>query len=183
MEKKKLTLTSLNKEEYPDKEVECVVVKDMKAYVQRLLVEKGAEVRRAQKTASVSARVGVVGEEVDTRPRVERDGQVYVIGETKGKVKVEGSMIVKNPDGEEYIVKPDEFASKYRATSEKGVYKPTNGPIKYVEIDQDIAFTAPWGEEMYGVKGAVLNISSDGVYAIQNEAFSKTYTDVERIKE
>ena len=37
MEKKKLTLTSLNKEEYPDKEVECVVVKDMKAYVQYLL--------------------------------------------------------------------------------------------------------------------------------------------------
>ena len=183
MEKKKLILTSLNKEEYPDKEVECVVVKDMKAYVQYLL-ENGAKIRYAQKTASVSARVGVVGEEVDTRPRVERDGHVYVIGETKGKVKVEGSMIVKNPDGEEYIVKPDKFASKYRATSEKGVYKPTDGPIKYVEIDQDIAFTAPWGEEMYGVKGAVLNISSlDDVYAIQNEAFSKTYTDVERTKE
>ena len=96
MEKKKLTLTSLNKEEYSDKEVECVVVKDMKAYVQYLL-ENGAKVKYAQKTASVSARVGVVGEEVDTRPRVERDGQVYVIGETKGKVKVEGSMIVKNP--------------------------------------------------------------------------------------
>mgnify|MGYP005769230817 CR=1 FL=1 len=183
MEKKKLTLTSLNKEEYPDKEVECVVVKDMKAYVQYLL-KNGAKVGYAQKTVPVSARVGVVGEEVDTRPRVERDGQVYVIGETKGKVKVEGSMIVKNPDGEEYIVKPDKFASKYRATSEKGVYKPTDGPIKYVEIDQDIAFTAPWGEEMYGVKGAVLNISSlEDVYAIQNEAFSKTYTDVERIKE
>lgn len=164
MEKKKLTLTSLNKEEYPDKEVECVVVKDMKAYVQYLL-KNGAKVRYAQKTVPVSARVGVVGE-------------------TKGKVKVEGSMIVKNPDGEEYIVKPDKFASKYRATSEKGVYKPTDGPIKYVEIDQDIAFTAPWGEEMYGVKGAVLNISSlDDVYAIQNEAFSKTYTNVERTKE
>lgn len=182
MEKKKLTLTSLNKEEYPDKEVECVVIKDMKAYVQYLL-ENGAKIRYAQKTASVSARVGVIGEEVDTRPRVERDGHVYVIGETTGEVKVEGSMIVKNPDGEEYIVKPDKFASKYRATSEKGVYKPTDGPIKYVKIDQDIAFTASWGE-MYGAEGAVLNISNlDDVYAIQNEAFSKTYTDVERIKE
>ena len=108
---------------------------------------------------------------------------MYVIGETTGEVKVEGSMIVKNPDGEEYIVKPDKFASKYRATSEKGVYKPTDGPIKYVKIDQDIAFTASWGE-MYGAEGAVLNISSlDDVYVIQNEAFSKTYTDVERTKE
>ena len=182
MEKKKLILTSLNKEEYPDKEVECVVVKDMKAYVQYLL-ENGAKIRYAQKTASVSARVGVVGEEVDTRPRVERDGHVYVIGETTGEVKVEGSMIVKNPDGEEYIVKPEKFESKYRPTSEKGVYKPTDGPIKYIVLEQDIAFTASWGE-MYGAEGAVLNISNlDDVYAIQNEAFSKTYTDVERIKE
>ena len=62
-----------------------------------------------KKTARVSARLGKIGEEVDTRPRVRRDGKVYVIGETKGKVKVEGSMIVQNPDGEEYIVKPDKF--------------------------------------------------------------------------
>ena len=183
MEKKKLILTSLNKEEYPDKEVECVVVKDMKVYTQYLL-ENGAKVRYAQKTATVSARVGVVGEEVDTRPRVERDGKIYAIGETKGKVKVEGSMIVKNPDGEEYIVKPEKFESKYRPTSEKGVYKPTDGPIKYIVLEQDIAFTAPWGEDMFATKGAALNISSlDDVYAIQNEAFRKTYTDVERVKD
>ncbi len=131
----------------------------------------------------VTAREGKLGEEVDTRPRVERDGKIYVIGETKSKVKIEGSMIVKNPDGEEYIVKPDAFEKKYKATSTKGVYEPIAEPIKYVVLKYDIAFKAPWGEDMYGVKGAVLNVSNiDDVYAIQNEAFNKTYT-TEPIKE
>lgn len=36
---------------------------------------------------------------------------------------------------------------------------------------------APWGELMYGLKGSVLNVTDlDNIYAIQNEAFSKTYT-------
>lgn len=183
MEKKTLVLSSLNKEEYPDKEVDCKVVDDMKDYASKLVQEAIANggVRVAKKTVKVKARLGKIGEEVDTRPRVERDGKVYVIGETKGKVKVEGSMIVVNPDGEEYIVKPEAFAKKYEATAEEGVYLPVAAPISYVILLEDIAFKAPWGEDMYGCKGAALNVSSlDDVYAIQNEAFAKTYTEIER---
>lgn len=183
MIKKDLILTSLNRNKYPDKKIECVFVKDIKVYV-KFRLENGAKVKRAQKTASVKARVGVLGEEVDTRPRVERDGKIYVIGETKGKVKVEGSRIVENPDGEEYIVLPDKFAKKYSPTSQKGVYKPNDGPIDYIKVEEDIAFTAPWGEDMYAIKGAVLNITnSDDIYAIQNVAVEKTYTEYEHTKE
>ena len=182
METRKIVLTSLDKEKYPDKEIECVFIEDMQQYVQYLL-ENGAKVGYAQKKATVTARVGIVGEEVDTRPRVERDGKTYVIGETKGKVKVEGSMVVKNPDGEEYIVKPDKFESKYRETEEKGVYKPTDGPIKYVVADRDIAYIAPWGEPMFVLEGGILNISNlDDVYGIQNSAFEKTYTEIKNDK-
>ena len=182
METRKIVLTSLDKEKYPDKEIECVFIEDMQQYVQYLL-ENGAKVGYAQKKVTVTARVGIVGEEVDTRPRVERDGKTYVIGETKGKVKVEGSMVVKNPDGEEYIVKPDKFESKYRETEEKGVYKPTDGPIKYVVADRDIAYIAPWGELMFVLKGGILNISNlDDVYGIQNSAFEKTYTEIKNDK-
>ena len=180
METKKLKLSSLNPAEYPDVEVECQVVDDMKAFTKAYLKKldrMGETPKKAKKTAFVVARQGIVGEEVDTRPRVERDGKIYVIGETKGKVKVEGSMIVKNPDGEEYIVKPEAFAKKYKATKEKGVYQPVAEPIEYITLKHDIAFKAPWGEDMFGLKGAVLNISNlDDVYAIQNEAFNKTYS-------
>lgn len=182
METKKLKLTSLNPKQYPDLEIEARVVKDMKDYVGRFL--KHQEKRNvypaiAQKTALVNARLGVLGEEVDTRPRVEKDGKIYVIGETKGFVKVEGSMVVMNPDGEEYIVKPEAFEKKYKTTNSEGVYEPIAEPIKYIKTTENIVFDAPWGGDMYAVKGAALNISSmDDIYAIQNEAFEKTYTQV-----
>lgn len=87
-------------------------------------------------------------------------------------------MIVKNPDGEEYIVKPETFARKYKKTEQKGVYQPVSDPIKYVTLKNDIVFMAPWGEEMFGVKGAALNVSNlDDIYVIQNEAFNKTYSE------
>ena len=48
----------------------------------------------------VKATKGVVGQQVDTRPHCMRDGKVYAFDETQNSVKVEGSMIVHNPDGE-----------------------------------------------------------------------------------
>ena len=106
MEIKKLKLTSLNTEEYPDIEVDCMVVDDIKIFTKNLLQRLSQIGERpktiARKTAKVTARLGKLDEEVDTRPRVERDGRLYAIGETKSRVKVEGSMIVQNPDGEAY---------------------------------------------------------------------------------
>lgn len=184
MKTKKLVLTSLNPDEYEDLTIECKVVEDMKDYATALIAaqkEAGNKPKQVKKTVSVVVREGIVGEEVDTRPRVERDGRIYAIGETKGVVKVEGSMIVCNPDGEEYIVKPNVFAERYKPTSKPGVFKPIGKPMMVIEIPEDIAFKAPWGEDMFGVKGGVLNITDlDDIYAIQNEAFAKTYTKVEK---
>jgi len=187
METKKLKLVSLNPEEYTDIEIECAVIDDMKTFTTQYILQQGSRgiyPKSARKTAQVTARVGEIGEEVDTRPRVGRDGKIYVIGETKGKVKVKGSMIVTNPDGEEYIVKPDAFAKKYKATDKEGVYEPVSSPIIYIITEYDIAFKAPWGEDMFAVKGAALNVTDlDDVDAIQNEAFSKTYTEVVKNRE
>lgn len=182
MKTKSLKLTSLNPAEYPDIEIECKEVDDMRAFAVAYTEERakiGEYPKKAQKKALVKARLGEIEEEVDTRPRVERDGKIYVIGETKGKVKIEGSMIVKNLDGEEYIVKPEAFAKKYKATDKEGIYEPIAEPITYIILRHDIVFKAPWGEDMYGVKGAALNITSlDDINAIQNKAFDKTYFSV-----
>lgn len=89
-------------------------------------------------------------------------------------------MIVKNPDGEEYIVNPDKFAAKYKETETPGVYQPIAEPIQYIPVVESIVFVAPWGEEMYAVEGAVLNVSElDKVYAIQNAALKKTYAPLD----
>lgn len=172
---KNLKLLSLNKE-YPDIEVKFTVIKDIKAYVEEKL-KKGAETLRAQKTVLVKATRGEVGQEVDTRPHCERDGKSYAFDETKSKVKVEGSMIVHNPDGEDYIVKPDKFDGKYRATAQKGVYEPIGDVIVGLRIDEDITFLAPWGSDIFAPKGSVLNITNlNDIYSITNLAFEKTYT-------
>lgn len=177
-----LKLNSLNKDEYPDIFVDCLVIDDLPLSVAKYmdkLDSQGEGLNIAQKTVKVKARKGVVGEQVDTRPRVERDGKIYVIGETKGTVKVEGSMIVTNPDGEEYIIKPDVFNQKYIATSEVGVYMPVSKPVQYLIIDKDISFTAPWGETMYATKGSSIIVASfTDIYAVTNEAFKKTYSQV-----
>lgn len=90
-------------------------------------------------------------------------------------------MIVKNPDGEEYIVNPDKFAAKYKETETPGVYQPIAEPIQYIPVVESIVFVAPWGEEMYAVEGAVLNVSElDKVYAIQNAAFEKNLRSFRR---
>lgn len=183
-ETRTLKLNSLDKDAYADKEVECLVIEDMPMFVATYINElekQGKGLETAQKAVKVIARQGVVGEQVDTRPRVERDGKIYVIGETKCTVKVEGSIIVTNPDGEEYIVKPDAFAKKYTATNEPGVYMPVAQPVKYFTTDKDISFTAPWGETMFATKGASIIVSSPtDIYAVTNEAFKKTYTPIKQ---
>ncbi len=180
MNTKKVKLISLNPEAYPDEEVECRIIDDMESYVKALIQQK-QKVQTAQKNAVVTARPGKIGEKVDTRPRVERNGKIYVFGETKSEVTIDGSMIVKNPDGEEYIVTPKTFAEKYQETETPGVYKSVSKPINYIVLQENVVFKAPWGTEMFALKGGVLNVSNiHKVYAIQNEAFNKTYATLSK---
>ncbi len=172
---KSLNLISQDKS-YPDIIVGFKVVEDIKAYVQQKIAE-GAKTFTSKKTVLVKAVEGEVGQEVDTRPRCSRDGKIYAFDETKSVVKVAGSMIVKNPDGENYIVKPNDFANKYAPTAQPGVYEPLGAPITGLRVEEDICFTAPWGSDIFAPKGAVLNITNlDNIYSITDMAFAKTYT-------
>ena len=61
------------------------------------------------KTARITAREGIVGEEIVTRMK---DGHE----ETKNTVKEEGDMVVRNPNGEEYIIDAKTFAKSMKKT-------------------------------------------------------------------
>ena len=127
------------------------------------------------KTARISARPGKVGEEIVTKMK---DGHT----ETKNTVQAEGDMVVTNPNGEQYIVDAKTFAKKYEIdpTNPKQ-YRPKGGPQEFVIVDENVTFTAPWGETMRIKAGGALNITNPGdVYGIQKEEFEQTYAPCDK---
>jgi hypothetical protein len=129
-------------------------------------------VRLARKCARVRARRVTRDEEVTSDMR---DG----FRETTNTARP-GDYIVENPGGEEYVVKGEEFEARYRRIGESKVYEPVSPPVRVLELEENVRFEAPWGEEMRIRAGGVLVIQDSGeIYGIQREEFQNTYEYVE----
>ena len=124
--------------------------------------------RLARKCARVRARQATRAEEVAS---VMEDG----FRETRNEARP-GDYIVQNPSGEEYVTAKDTFEERYRQTEQQNVYEPISPPVKVVELDENVCFEAPWGEEMRIRAGGVLILRDSGeIYGIQRDEFQKTY--------
>lgn len=127
----------------------------------------------AEKNKPVSARAGVVGEQIVT---LVDDG---ALTETTNTVKKDGDMVVTNIiEGctNSYVVKAEKFAALYSAVAgSPGVFKPVSGPKEVFIIDRDIQIVAPWGEQMKLRAGAALVPDSDCFYGINPSEFAATY--------
>jgi hypothetical protein len=122
----------------------------------------------AQKTALVQAEVVPTGTQVTTRMK---NGLV----ETHNVAKGDNTMLVTNPDGEQYLVGSEKFSKRYDARGD--LYSPKSSPVKTIQVREDVSFTAPWGEEMKIARGGVLvNAGENDIYGIQREEFANTYT-------
>lgn len=131
-----------------------------------------------QKKGEITARVGVISEEIVT---IMANG----LQETKNIVTADENgnpgWVVTGVNGEQYIVKDSVFRSKYEkieGTEDK--YQPVWKPITATQIHEDVCFVAPWGEEMNILAGGylVFNETFDDVYGIQEEEFNLTYKKV-----
>ena len=132
------------------------------------LIANGAVINWYAKFARITARPGIVGEEIVTNTS---EGI-----ETKNTIEEEGDMVVTNPDGEEYIIKSAIFTKRYEATEVPGVYKPKGGPQQFIQIEEPISFIAPWGQEMNIAADGYLNVTNpDDLYGIQPQEFAETY--------
>ena len=139
------------------------------------IVSEGAELKEYKKFARVRAEQGKVGQEIVT---VMKNGLV----ETKNVVKEdaetgEPDWIITNPDGEKYIVPDKTFRKKYEIEKDsEGYHRPKGGSVKAVQIDENISFTAPWGEKMNIEKGGYLVVNGPkDIYGIQLQEFNNTY--------
>ena len=150
-------------------------IEDIKDYV-RQLGASGAEAHMYVKTAKIKAYQGTVGQSISTTMK---DG----LQETKNTVTLDPKTnqpgwVVTNPDGELYIIPDSEFNKNYVADpSADGTYMKKGGkPCWFVQIQEDISFTAPWGEKMNIAAGGYLNITNpNDIYGVQFEAFNQTY--------
>jgi len=88
-----------------------------------------------------------------------------------------GDYIVENPSGEKYVLKKDNFSSRYDPTEISGVYK-AKGTIQAIKnpYGKSITIKAPWGEDQFGDEECYLASSPNGDrYIIEKEAFLSTY--------
>jgi len=141
------------------------------------VIDPGAEIdwtefTEAQKTAKVTAEKVPEGTVVET---IMADGHV----ETKKTAGEGGGYRITNPTGEQYLVDTEKFEKLYDATDKEGIYAPKFSPKKVVDIDQNVAFKAPWGEEMRIRKDGVLVHQGVGdIYGIQPDEYKETYSPV-----
>lgn len=148
---------------------------EIKEYVKECL-GKGVKPRLYRKFTIIHARQGKPGEVVET---IMKDGHK----ETTGVVKIDDhnnlDWVVTNPDGERYIMPYEKFRSKYQIYDfNKGTYIPKKVICEFIQIDDDISFVAPWGEQMHIKKGGYLNITNiNDIYGVQKQEFETTYKE------
>lgn len=127
----------------------------------------------AQKTAQVKAEKVGPGTVVET---IMANG----LAESTKTAGPEGGYRVTNPTGEQYLVDTAKFEKLYDLVEgAEGVFKPKPSLRKVVDIEQNVAFTSPWGAPMYIREGGVLVHEKVGkVYGIQPDEYAATYSKV-----
>lgn len=159
--------------------IEFKKIENIKRYLAEGLKNGKLQSRTYQKFGEITARRGVVGEQIVTI--MSSDG----LKETKNTVVAdeEGNpgWVVTNTTNEQYIVKDSTFKSKYeKIDGTENKYKPIWNPITAVQIDENICFVAPWGEIQNLLAGGylVFNEDFDDIYGVQEEEFIKTYKEI-----
>jgi hypothetical protein len=141
----------------------------------------GGRVGSAQKTKPVDARRAKPGEVIITI--------VGGVKETESKPATEGDWVVRNhsSDDEEFLVKAEEFAKRYRRVDGGATqagwneYRPIAPEMDYFivsEADGNFKFIAPWGKEMIAEVGDAIVQNSqnrDDTYRVAATAFHNTY--------
>ena len=160
-------------------------------YVRRGIVEGRFVPEEVRKCARISARRGVEGQEIVT---ILPSGLREVAGVVRIDPKTGNpGWIARNPGGEEYIIEDSDFMAMYMEDPEHpGEFK-KKVPALAVEIDENVAFTNSWGEEMKVEAGGHLifhdgarGLLGAGTYGVAREAwdtYERTGTpDIEALK-
>ena len=147
-----------------------MIIEDIQDYVQNKL-HSGTNVIYADKTAPVRIKHSKIGTKIITKMA---DGWL----ETENEVRRIDDVVVCGSHGEEYILNAEEFARRYEPSSNSlDSRQPKPIKQKFICIDEDITFYAPWKAVMYMRKGDVLNITdTQNIYGITAAILVTDYT-------
>ena len=192
--KKEIVLKSCNPSEYGDEVVECRVIEnaDINAYLATIPEERKFY---ATKIAPVEARIGEVGEKVQTTLLTERSGKVYILSEednTVGEREVLGEMVpdfiitnINSTSNEEYVVKSSRMFDMYTQNKD-GTWTPTPDERLLTQVDEDIIIKTSWGSDAVCLKGSYIvtyNAEENDFNTLEQGAFESTYKKTEtRVK-
>lgn len=145
--------------------------------------ENKNKAEKYEKVGMFDCRAAKAGEEV-----------VTIIGgekETSNKAKT-GDVVVKGPEGEEYILSQAKFEARYhqdgkKLTSEYQKFRTKGFILAYMYEGKSFKFIASWDEEMLVNDGDYLATPSlsfpiDEVYRIEKKVFAKTYKKCKETK-
>lgn len=184
--RKEIVLKSCNPKEYGDEVVECRVIEnaDINAYLATIPEERKFY---ATKIAPVTARAGIVGEEIHTTLLTERNGQVYILSEEDNTIRereVDGTMLpdfvitnVNSTSKEEYIVKAANLIKMY-TQNEDGTWTPSPDERLLTQVDEDVIIKTAWGSEAVCLKGSYIvtyNAEENDFNTLEQGAFNSTY--------
>lgn len=142
-------------------------------------IKCGAEIKSYRKFTIVRARKGILGEVVVTKMK---NG----LEETKNTVGVDEfnhmDWVITEPDGEKYVVKHNNFIERYEVVdASTNTYQPKRKIHYFIQINDNITFIAPWGEEMTIKKGGYINITDNNdIYGVQKDEFLNTYKECDK---
>ena len=143
-------------------------IKNINDYV-RNLIENGAEVISAKKTAVIQARQGTVGEVVTTD--IDKTTNVVKLDDETGRP----GWVVTNPGGEEYIISDSKFSELYEAADKPGEYAKKAIQL-LVPCEKTVEFEPSWGGSFTIEAGGYFTINGyQEIAGIQKDAFEQTY--------
>ena len=146
-------------------------IENINDYV-RNLIENGAEVISAKKTAVVQARQGTVGEVVTTD--IDKTTNVVKLDDETGRP----GWVVTNPGGAAYIISDSKFSELYEETNKPGEYAKKAIQL-LVSCEKTVEFEPSWGGSFTIEAGGYFTINGyQKIAGIQKDAFEQTYVIV-----
>ena len=159
------------------KNTEFTEIKDIKRYIREKTESREMKPGVYKKTGDITARQGVVGEEIVT---VMANGLKETVNTVKADENGNPGWVVTNPTGEKYIVADKTFRDKYEPIdgTENGLC-PVFRPIIAGRTNENISFPAPWGTPINLLSGGYFVFTDmDDIYGIQADEFYATYKEI-----